>query len=101
MPFKGRLRDATAGLGRQMRIFSRTECDHGPDVVVEPRAEACEDCGATYNLRLCTECGYVGCCESQHGHDRSHAQQMGHPVIKSLPLSDRSFTWCYSCGRYV
>lgn len=76
-------------------------CEHSPEQVAAPRAEACEGCGSTFNLRLCTACGYVGCCESQLAHDRSHALATGHPVIKSLPLSAGSFTWCYTCGRYT
>ena len=61
----------------------------------------CEACGATSSLRLCTECGHVGCCESQQSHGRRHALGEGHPVIKSLPLAKSSFTWCYTCDRYV
>ena len=83
-------------------LRSKTEvCAHTPERVAGPRADACEGCGSTFNLRLCAECGYVGCCESQQGHDHSHALEAGHPVIKSLPVSAGSFTWCYSCGRYV
>ena len=83
-------------------LRSKTEvCAHAPEGVATPRADACEGCGSTFNLRLCTECGYVGCCESQQGHDRSHALEAGHPVIKFLPVADGSFTWCYSCERYV
>lgn len=79
----------------------KTECTHVPEQIAEPRAEACEGCGSTFNLRLCTECGYVACCESQLGHNRQHASESGHMVIKSLPLSSHSFTWCYDCYRYV
>lgn len=86
-----------------MRFLSmeRTECAHQSERVAEPRARTCEDCGSRFNLRVCTECGYVGCCESQLGHDRDHALEAGHPVIKSLPLSRGSFTWCYTCRGYV
>lgn len=86
-----------------MGIFSkiRAECTHVPEATAEPRADACEECGATYNLRVCADCGYVGCCESQLGHDRDHALSAGHPVIRSLPLHQGSFTWCYECYRYV
>lgn len=76
-------------------------CMHEPKDVAQPRGAACEGCGSTFNLRLCADCGYVGCCESQQAHDRSHALETGHHVIKSLPLSDSSFTWCYACQRYV
>ncbi|MGH2571980.1 MAG: UBP-type zinc finger domain-containing protein [Actinomycetota bacterium] len=86
-----------------MRLFARTgrHCEHVPEPAARPRAGACEDCGSGFNLRVCTECGYVGCCESQLGHDREHAMETGHPVIRSLPLSKDSFTWCYRCRRYV
>jgi hypothetical protein len=51
---------------------------------------------------MCTECGHVGCCESQQAHNTQHAKASGHPIIKSLPLdSPRSFTWCYECNRYL
>ena len=76
-------------------------CTHQPHPVARPRGAACEDCGSDFNLRLCAECGYVGCCESQQAHDRSHALETGHHVIKSLPLTAASFTWCYACGRYL
>jgi uncharacterized UBP type Zn finger protein len=76
-------------------------CTHESKVVAAPRATACEDCGSDHSLRLCTECGYVGCCESQRGHDRTHALETKHQVIKSLPLGEGSFTWCYACGRYL
>lgn len=77
------------------------ECGHIPEVGAEPRSQRCEECGSSFNLRVCTECGYVGCCESQLGHNRQHALSTGHPVIRSLPLSPSSFTWCYECRHYV
>jgi uncharacterized UBP type Zn finger protein len=76
-------------------------CTHVPDVAAPPRSVVCEDCGLDFNLRACATCGYVGCCESQLAHDRTHALSTGHPVISSLPLTPASFTWCYICGRYV
>jgi uncharacterized UBP type Zn finger protein len=76
-------------------------CSHIPEDVVGPRADACEGCGSRTNLRVCVTCGHVGCCESQFGHNTVHARSAGHPIIRSLPLSPRSFTWCYECGRYV
>ena len=86
-----------------MRLFigTRERCEHVPEPAASPRAAACEDCGSRFNLRVCAECGYVGCCESQLSHDRDHAMATGHAVIRSLPLSKHSFTWCYACHRYV
>jgi len=69
--------------------------------MAEPRTQRCEECASSFNLRICTECGHVGCCESQHGHNTAHARSSGHPVIKSFPVGPASFTWCYTCGRYV
>lgn len=82
-------------------LRSTTTCTHIPGETAGPRSQTCEGCGSTYNLRVCTHCGFVGCCESQAGHNREHALAAGHPVLRSLPLSRHSFTWCYECRRYV
>ena len=38
-------------------LRSKTEvCAHAPERVATRRADACEGCGSTFNLRLCTEC---------------------------------------------
>lgn len=78
-----------------------TTCTHGADTIAEPRSVTCEACGSEVNLRMCTSCGHVGCCESQLAHNTQHAEATGHQVIMSMPLSERSFTWCYACGRYL
>jgi CPA1 family monovalent cation:H+ antiporter len=80
---------------------AKSECTHVEGETAAPRSEGCEECGSRFNLRLCTTCGHVGCCESQRGHNTAHFRESGHPVIKSLPLGRGSFTWCYVCGRYV
>ncbi len=77
------------------------KCTHFDGTVAEPRSDRCEGCGSTFNLRVCTACGHVGCCESQKGHNTKHAKSAGHPIIKSLPLGAGSFTWCYDCNAYV
>lgn len=76
-------------------------CEHVPAQVTEPRSDRCEECGSRHSLRLCATCGHVGCCESQAADARAHALGEDHPVIKSLPLGSRSFTWCYACNAYV
>jgi uncharacterized UBP type Zn finger protein len=84
--------------------MQRTEesvCTHVPEVEAEPRSSTCEECGSGFNLRVCTSCGHVGCCESQQAHNTAHADASGHQVIRSLPISRHSFTWCYECRRYV
>lgn len=76
-------------------------CSHKPIESAAPRSAVCEGCGSGFNLRMCTTCGYVGCCESQQGHNTAHAKASNHPVIKSLPLTSGGFTWCYECNAYV
>ena len=93
----------TEAQAKHMKLFSRThtECTHGSEQIADPRTQHCEECGSTFNLRMCTECGHVGCCESQQGHNTAHARASGHHVIKSFPLEPGSFTWCYTCNRYI
>ncbi|HYR62100.1 MAG TPA: UBP-type zinc finger domain-containing protein [Actinomycetota bacterium] len=80
---------------------TKTDCSHVTATAAAPTSDTCEECGSGVALRMCTECGHVGCCESQLAHNTAHFRASGHPVIRSLPLSDSSFTWCYTCGAYV
>ena len=48
----------------------------------------CEDClkigGRWLHLRMCASCGHIGCCDSSpNRHATAHAEQTGHPVIRS------------------
>ena len=78
-----------------------SHCTHVTGTVATPNSATCEECGSGVSLRVCADCGHVGCCESQLAHDTAHFEASGHPVIRSLPLSDHSFTWCYACKAYV
>jgi uncharacterized UBP type Zn finger protein len=67
--------------------------------VVETDTGVCEDCiktGDTWvHLRLCTECGHVGCCDSsKNKHATKHFHHTKHPVIRSIEPGE-SWTWCY------
>ena len=75
-------------------------CAHAPAIVTAPSGNKCEECGSTSNLRLCAECGHVGCCESQAGDARAHALDSSHPVILQMPAG-KGFSWCYAENRYV
>lgn len=79
----------------------KTACTHLPARVAMPQSAVCQECGSKSSLRLCIECGHVGCCESQASHGQAHALEHHHPVIKSLPLDASHFTWCYECDAYV
>ena len=59
----------------------------------------CEDCiktGDTWvHLRLCLECGYVGCCDSsKNKHATRHFHGTSHPLMRSIEPGER-WMWCY------
>ena len=61
--------------------------------------KGCEDCLATgdkwLHLRICLECGHVGCCDdSPNRHASAHAHDSQHPIIRSLE-PDEDWSWCY------
>jgi uncharacterized UBP type Zn finger protein len=61
--------------------------------------EGCEDCLASgdqwLHLRICLRCGHVGCCDdSPNRHATAHAEQSGHPSIRSLEPGE-DWSWCY------
>jgi uncharacterized UBP type Zn finger protein len=66
---------------------------------VTPSADGCEDClkiGASWvHLRLCLECGHVGCCDSSpNRHATKHFRKTNHPIIRSFEPGE-SWRWCY------
>jgi monovalent cation/hydrogen antiporter len=69
-------------------------------LVVPPRTPgACEEClrdGTTWvHLRLCLDCGHVGCCDSSVGrHANNHFAETGHPVMRSIEPGE-AWRWCY------
>jgi len=87
-------------IGRDSGIAAPAACEHVPATTATPQADRCQECGSTWNLRLCATCGHVGCCESQRGDARAHALSADHPVIYQMP-ADSGFIWCYAEGRYV
>jgi uncharacterized UBP type Zn finger protein len=59
----------------------------------------CEDClasgGVWMHLRICLECGHVGCCDSSpHRHASAHAAAAEHPLIRSLEPGEE-WSWCF------
>jgi len=79
---------------------SNADCQHVPDALASPKGSSCQECGSTWNLRMCATCGHVGCCESQAGDAEAHYRQTGHEVMASMPVG-RGFMWCYHERRYV
>ena len=82
----------------------KAECTHYVEQATEdaaPRSAVCEECGLERPLRVCITCGHVGCCESANKHDTIHWKETGHAIIRRLPLSDDSFTYCYEHQAYL
>ena len=72
---------------------------------VAPSADGCEDClksgGRWLHLRLCMECGHVGCCDNSPGrHATKHFHRTSHPVIKSFEPGEE-WGWCYVDELFV
>ncbi|HET9182824.1 MAG TPA: UBP-type zinc finger domain-containing protein [Candidatus Angelobacter sp.] len=67
--------------------------------IITAKTHVCEDCmktGDTWvHLRLCMECGHVGCCDSsKNKHATKHFHSSKHPVIRSIEPGE-TWTWCY------
>jgi uncharacterized UBP type Zn finger protein len=77
-------------------------CSHLDSVLITelpPSVEGCEDCLATggewLHLRICLQCGRVGCCDdSPNKHASQHAASTRHPIIRSLEPGE-DWCWCY------
>jgi uncharacterized UBP type Zn finger protein len=71
--------------------------DHVQVTELPASVEGCEECLKTgdpwLHLRICLECGRVGCCDSSPNRQASrHAQEAEHPLIRSLePREEWSF----------
>ncbi len=77
-------------------------CEHLGHVKVTELPEAvegCEECLKSgdrwLHLRICLECGQVGCCDSSpNQHASRHAEQSRHPLIRSLEPGE-TWSYCY------
>jgi uncharacterized UBP type Zn finger protein len=76
-----------------------THLDHVLVTELPAAVDGCEDCLATggqwLHLRICLECGHVGCCDSSPGrHASEHARSAQHPIIRSLEPGE-DWSWCF------
>ena len=46
------------------------------------------------HLRLCLECGHVGCCDSSKTNMRPNIHATDHPIMRSLEPGE-TWGWCY------
>lgn len=84
-----------------------TECRHLDQIRdVEPRTpQGCEEClksgSAWVQLRLCLECGHVGCCDSSpNTHATKHFHATQHAIMQSFQPGE-NWRWCYIDGMEV
>jgi CPA1 family monovalent cation:H+ antiporter len=103
-----RLEDKGNHVERELvaRMDRAETCEHldGAPVAVRPATpEGCEEClrdGTHWvHLRLCLDCGHVGCCDSStERHADKHYADTGHPVMRSFETGE-AWRWCYPDER--
>jgi uncharacterized UBP type Zn finger protein len=76
------------------------ECGHIDSIRdVKPGTDGCAECLETgdpwVHLRMCMECGHVGCCDSsKNKHATKHFATTHHPVMRSIEAGE-TWGWCY------
>ncbi len=77
-----------------------SECKHTNQIAfTETKTHVCEECvkmgDRWVHLRLCLECGHVGCCDSsKNKHATKHFHGSKHPLIRSIEPGE-AWVWCY------
>jgi uncharacterized UBP type Zn finger protein len=82
--------------------MSAIPCSHLDSIEIKELPEAvagCEECleagGQWCHLRICLECGHVGCCDSSPGrHASAHARVTEHPLMRSIQPGE-DWGWCF------
>ena len=75
-------------------------CQHVSQIRnVKPHATGCEEClkmgDHWLHLRLCLECGHVGCCDSsKNKHATKHYHATRHAIMQSFEPGE-DWKWCY------
>ena len=75
-------------------------CSHVDRIrTVRPKSSVCDDCvlvlDAWLQLRMCMECGYVGCCDSSRNkHAIKHFRATQHSITRSIEPGEE-WGWCY------
>ena len=76
------------------------KCSHLNQIkVTETTVHVCEACvrmgDRWVHLRMCLECGNVGCCDSSKNmHATRHFRHTKHPVMRSIEPGE-DWIWCY------
>jgi uncharacterized UBP type Zn finger protein len=75
-------------------------CSHLDQIRVRTTdRHGCEEClksgDSWVHLRLCMECGHVGCCDSsKNKHASKHFHRTRHPLARSIEPGE-SWIWCF------
>jgi uncharacterized UBP type Zn finger protein len=84
-----------------------SKCTHLNQIedVTPKTPEGCEEClkiGQSWvHLRLCLECGHVGCCDSSIGkHATKHFHTTNHAIMQSFEPGE-DWRWCYIDNDFV
>jgi len=86
--------------------FEHRVCSHLDSIQkTAPDWFECRSCNregtASYHLRMCLVCGEVGCCDSSEArHARSHNEESGHQLIRSIEPGER-WVWCFEDRAYL
>lgn len=78
----------------------KAQCTHITQIkFTETDKHVCEDCIRTgdswVHLRMCLECGHVGCCDSsKNKHATKHFHSSKHPLMRSIEPGE-DWVWCY------
>lgn len=76
------------------------ECKHVEDIKpVRPESGGCKECVEMgdywVHLRICMECGHVGCCnDSKNKHATQHFHETKHPIVFSFEPGE-NWGYCY------
>jgi uncharacterized UBP type Zn finger protein len=76
-----------------------THLDHVKVTQLPASTDGCEECLATdsewLHLRICLECGHVGCCDdSPNKHATAHFHATEHPIMRSIEPGEE-WSWCF------
>jgi uncharacterized UBP type Zn finger protein len=76
-----------------------THLDHILITELPDAVDGCVDCLAAgdpwLHLRICLQCGHVGCCDdSPNRHATAHARTSAHPIIRSIEPGE-DWSWCF------
>lgn len=89
-----------------LKVFhKKQQCKHFKQItkIASPKTQGCEECekeGTRWkSLRMCLDCGHVGCDRSSSGkHAEKHFRKAKHPIMIELP--EKRWSWCYIHDSY-